>query len=128
MGRARIFALLLLVTQALAIPTRLKAPVPPFYRYTVVREMDYRGVNCAATTDPVPISTPNPVLESMDEPVVVSFDVGADGRTYSTYILSSDGKRNDHEILRIIQTWRFRPATCNGVPIDVEGSAGFGTF
>src|SRR5208283_1074689 len=100
MSRALIFALLSIVTQALAIPTNLKAPVPPFYRYTVVREMDYRGINCAATTEPTPISTPNPIFESVDTPIVVSFDVGADGRVYSMYILSSDG-RNDREVLRI---------------------------
>ncbi len=128
MGRALTFALFLLVAQALAIPTSLKTSVPPFHRYTIVREMDYQRISCARTTDPEPISTPNPVLESMDEPVVVNFIIGWNGEVYEPLMLSGENERDNREVLRIVKTWRFRPATCNEVPVDTAGSAGLGTF
>lgn len=128
MTRAFIFALLLMSVQVSAIPTGLKTPVPPLHRYTIIREMDYRGINCASTTAPVPVSTPDPILGSLVEPVVVNFIIGWDGQVYEPLVLSGDSERNDREVIRAVKLWRFRPATCNGVPVDTEGGVGLDTL
>lgn len=152
---ARITAFVLLLAsvasagQVSALPTFPHNTVPPLHRYTVVREIAYRVIPttsfgsttssisivkdpataaCANTAEPEPITTANPVLGEMSEPVVVSFIVGTDGRVYSPIVLSSDGQRNDREAMRAVRTWRYRPGTCNGVPVESEGSVGFGTF
>lgn len=128
MNRVPILVLLLAAAQALAVPAKLTISARSFHRYTIVREMEYRGMDCEESTKPEPVMTANPVLEEMNEPVLVNFIVGEDGRTYEPIILSGDGPRNDSEVLRVVKTWRFRPATCNGVPSNTEGSAGFETF
>ena len=148
MARITVFVLLL-ASIASALPALPHHSAPDFHRYTVVRETYYRVVPttsygnttssisivkdpataaCADTADPEPVSTTNPVLGAVNEPVVISFIVGTDGRVYSPIIMSSDGQRNDREVLRAVRTWRYRPGTCNGVPVESEGSVGFGTF
>ncbi len=131
MGRTLIFALLLIVTQALAVPVS-----PKFFRefdhYVVYRETGYLPLNatylslpeCENTTDPRPITTPNPILEGMPSPVIVNFIIGSDGRVYEPFVLLANAK-NEQEVLRAVKTWRFHPATCNGTPFAVEDTTLF---
>jgi TonB family protein len=82
---------------------------------------------CEDTKPPQALATPNPLMapagaESM---VKVSFIVGTDGRVHSPLILQSAGTVGDRTVLRTVRTWRYRPATCNGVPTESEGNIEF---
>jgi TonB family protein len=57
--------------------------------------------------------------------VKVSFIIGADGRVHSPLILESAGPVGDRSVLQTVRAWRYRPATCNGVPTETEGKIEF---
>ncbi len=57
--------------------------------------------------------------------VKVSFIIGADGRVHSPLILVSGGPAGDRNVLQTVRAWRYRPATCNGVPTETEGKIEF---
>ncbi len=82
---------------------------------------------CADTQPPEALTTPNPLLVPVaaGAKVKVSFIVGADGRVHSPIILQSSGVLGDRNILQTVRNWRYRPATCNGVPIETEGRIEF---
>lgn len=84
--------------------------------------------NCENTEPPQPLTTPQPLLmlpESAQQKVKVSFIVGSDGRVHSPLILESAGTAGDRSVLRAVQHWRYRPATCNGMPTESEGKIEF---
>jgi TonB family protein len=82
---------------------------------------------CEDTRPPQALTTPDPLLVQAGAgfKVKVSFIVGADGRVHSPLILQSGGPVGDHNVLRTVRTWRYRPATCNGVPTEAEGKIEF---
>ena len=82
---------------------------------------------CAETQAPQALATPNPMLVagSSGRKVKVNFVIGTDGRVHSPLILESGGWLGDRDVLRAIRTWRYRPATCNGVPTEAEGNVEF---
>lgn len=74
-----------------------------------------------ALTTPAPLALP--LAASLK--IKVSFIIGADGRVHSPLILQSAGPVGDRSVLRTVRTWRYRPATCNGVPTEAEGKIEF---
>jgi len=74
-----------------------------------------------ALTTPAPLALP--LAASLK--IKVSFIIGADGRVHSPLILQSAGPAGDRSVLRTVRTWRYRPATCNGVPTEAEGKIEF---
>jgi len=64
--------------------------------------------HCQATQPPQALTTPNPLMlpAAAGVKIKVSFIIGADG-------------------LRAVRIWRYRPATCNGVPTETEGKIEF---
>lgn len=82
---------------------------------------------CEDTQAPQALATPNPLLLPLGaaQKVKVSFIIGADGRVHSPLILQSAGPVGDRNVLRTVRTWRYRPATCNGVPMETEGKIEF---
>jgi TonB family protein len=88
--------------------------------------------SCEAAQPPEALATPDPLVGS---PVVgspaeaitttVSFIVGTDGRVHSPLILESLGPSGDRLVLDAVRSWRYRPATCNGVPTEVEAKIAF---
>jgi TonB family protein len=82
---------------------------------------------CEDTQPPQALTTPDPMLlpAAVGAKVKVSFIVGADGRVHSPLILQSAGPVGDRNVLRTVRTWRYRPATCNGVPTEAEGKIEF---
>ena len=82
---------------------------------------------CEDTQPPEALTTPDPLLVPAGPAlkVKVSFIVGADGRVHSPLILQSAGPAGDSNVLRTVRTWRYRPATCNGVPTEAEGKIEF---
>lgn len=82
---------------------------------------------CSGIEAPQALTTPDPFLTTLDsEPKVkVNFIIGTDGRVHSPLILQSGGRLGDRDVLRAVRTWRYRPATCNGVPTEAEGNVEF---
>jgi TonB family protein len=82
---------------------------------------------CQAVQPPEALTTPNPMLgvAAYGRKVKVSFIVGTDGRVHSLLILESAGLSGDRDVLQVVRSWRYRPATCNGVPTEIEGKVEF---
>jgi TonB family protein len=82
---------------------------------------------CQDVQLPQALTTPDPLLLSARDrmKVKVSFIIGTDGRVHSPLILESAGPTGDRRILQTVRTWRYRPATCNGVPTETEGKIEF---
>jgi TonB family protein len=85
------------------------------------------SARCEASRPPEALTTPNPLLDSngLRAQVTVSFIVGTDGHVHSPLILDSLGPSEDRTVLEAVRSWRYRPATCNGVPTEVEGKIAF---
>ena len=83
--------------------------------------------NCEATRPPEALATPSPLLDSpnLNTKIKVSFIIGTDGRVHSPFILESAGSSEDRLVLDTVRSWRYRPATCNGVPTEAEARIGF---
>lgn len=82
---------------------------------------------CEQVEAPVALATPDPLFISSgsEKTVKVSFIIGTDGRVHSPLILESAGLSGDRRVLDTVRTWRYRPATCNGVPTETEGKIEF---
>lgn len=82
---------------------------------------------CEDTRQPEALTTPDPLIvpAAAGMKVKVSFIVGADGRVHSPLILQSVGPVGDRNVLQTVRAWRYRPATCNGVPTEAEGKIEF---
>lgn len=82
---------------------------------------------CEKVQPPQPLTTPDPLFtfSNQSEKVKVSFIVGTDGRVHSPLILESAGLAGDRQVLETVRTWRYHPATCNGVPTETEGKIEF---
>jgi len=82
---------------------------------------------CADVQPPQALTTPDPLLTpaASGRKVKVSFIIGTDGRVHSPLILESAGLAGDRRVLQTVRTWRYRPATCNGVPTETEGKIEF---
>lgn len=92
-----------------------------------VPHISSRSSSCGEVQPPEALATPNPLFtpNSRGRRVKVSFIIGTDGRVHSPLILESAGMLGDWHVLRTVRTWRYRPATCNGVPTETEGKVEF---
>jgi TonB family protein len=82
---------------------------------------------CEDSQPPEALTTPDPLMvpAAHGAKVKVSFIIGADGRVHSPLILQSAGTVGDRNVLQTVRAWRYRPATCNGVPTEAEGKIEF---
>jgi len=82
---------------------------------------------CAAVEPPLALTTPDPLFTTAanGRKVKISFIIGTDGRVHSPLILESAGAAGDRRVLQTVRAWRYRPATCNGVPTETEGKVEF---
>jgi TonB family protein len=82
---------------------------------------------CEDVQPPEALTTPDPLFttSARGQKVKVSFIIGTDGRVHSPLILESAGLAGDRHVLQTVRTWRYRPATCNGVPTETEGKIEF---
>lgn len=91
--------------------------------------VDVRGTSshsdCREVQPPQALATPNPLFVPNDGKVKVSFIVGVDGRVHSPLILESAGLSGDRHVLETVRRWKYRPATCNGIPSETEGKVEF---
>jgi len=135
MVRGFILVLLAVVAQATPVTPRIPPRLPNWgfvvrvEEYKAITNTDYGDTTgkdlffpaCAHTTDPTPLYTPNPTLQEGPD-VAMSLIVGVDGRPFAGFVLSgSDNDFNVRAIFGAMEKWRFRPATCNGVPTESQG-------
>jgi TonB family protein len=82
---------------------------------------------CEVVQPPQPVTTPDPLftLSSQGRKIKVSFIIGTDGRVHSPLILESAGLAGDRHVLETLRRWRYRPATCDGIPTEIEGKIEF---
>ena len=83
--------------------------------------------SCGDVQPPQALTTPAPLMirSLTSAKVKVSFIIGTDGHVHSPLILESAGTTRDRNVLRTVRTWKYRPATCNGVPTEAEGKIEF---
>jgi hypothetical protein len=83
--------------------------------------------SCEAVQPPEALATPDPLLGAAGQTtkITVSFIIGTDGRVHSPLILQGLGPSEDRLVLDVVSSWRYRPATCNGVPTEAEGKIAF---
>ncbi len=46
--------------------------------------------------------------------------IGTDGRPRDLNIVKSIDAASDAEAIRAVSNWRFEPATCDGLPVNVK--------
>lgn len=90
-------------------------------------EFDRTSQKCELVQAPEALATPDPLLNPTDpdSKVAVSFVIGIDGRVHSPVILESAGSSEDDRVLRALRLWRYRPATCNAAPTEMESKVEF---
>ncbi len=83
--------------------------------------------SCDPVQPPEALATPDPLIDLSvaRTKVTVSFIVGTDGRVHSPLILEGLGGFQDRIVLDALRSWRYRPATCNGVPTEAEAKIAF---
>jgi TonB family protein len=128
-----------LVALATITPAQRAGPATPEYQghrliTAVTRASQFVDVvhvssrpTCQQVQPPGALETPSPLFRpaTRDEKVIVSFIVGTDGRVHSPLILQSAGLAGDRRVLQTVRTWKYRPATCNGIPTEIEGKVEF---
>ena len=82
---------------------------------------------CEDIQPPEALTTPDPLFSPLERGrrIKVSFIIGTDGRVHSPLILESAGYAGDRHVLQTVRSWKYRPATCNGVPMETEGKVEF---
>ncbi|MCI0348436.1 MAG: energy transducer TonB [Acidobacteriales bacterium] len=77
---------------------------------------------CDVVTFPKPEHTPDPDYPDprFSGTVALTGEVGLDGRLHNAAVLQTAGSRMDSAALEAVRQWRFKPATCKGVPIPFE--------
>lgn len=79
---------------------------------------------CESTRGPEALATPDPLIADPGA-TTISFIIGIDGRVYSPLVLESADPANDQPVIAAVRSWRYRPATCNGVPSESEAKVEF---
>ncbi len=82
-------------------------------------------VNCFTPIQPtIALSalSPPPPTESFTGTIVVSVSaaVGSDGRVHNPKVVSEPRLQFDKPAVAAVQEWRFKPASCDGQPIESE--------
>jgi len=105
---------------------RLSGTVTRASQFIDVPHSNWRWT-CERVQTPVALATPDPLLTpaGRGQRVLVSFIIGTDGRVHSPLILESAGMAGDRHVIETVRGWRYRPATCNGVPTETEGKIEF---
>jgi len=55
----------------------------------------------------------------------IRFVIGVDGRLHKLAVVNSAGRAADSKAFNALRQWRYEPATCNGVPMEAEGTVEF---
>jgi TonB family protein len=81
---------------------------------------------CPAVLPPKPLATPLPALPKAGRGnLKIRFVIGVDGRLHKLAVVNSAGRTADSKAFNALRQWRYEPATCNGVPMEAEGTVEF---
>ena len=81
------------------------------------------GANsCQQFTAPEPVSTREPLDFGSDATARLNFVVNANGQVNGVVILGVNGQLDQQALVEAVIGWRFRPATCDGAPVDSEAT------
>ena len=61
------------------------------------------------------------------KPIVVDFIVGRDGSVEKPVVLEGSDPAVNGNVVGMIRGWRYRPALCDGLPIEAEGRVELGS-
>jgi TonB family protein len=90
------------------------------------------SVNCLS-----PIKSPTAVYDPDPErprtsggqtPVVINMVVGTDGKTHDLRVTSAPNRDFDKAALEAVRHWTFKPATCDGEPVEVRIAVDINSF
>ena len=81
------------------------------------------GANaCEQFTAPEAVSTREPLDFGADASARLNFVVSASGHVNGVVLLGLSGQLDQQALVEAVIGWRFRPATCDGAPIDSEAT------
>jgi TonB family protein len=81
---------------------------------------------CPVILPPKPLATPLPAFPKAGHgELKIRFVIGTDGRLHKLAIVNSAGRTADSNAVKTLRQWRYKPATCNGVPTEAEGTVEF---
>ena len=81
---------------------------------------------CSATLPPKPLATPLPAFQKVGRAnLKIRFVIGVDGRLHKMAVVNSAGRAADSKAVNALRQWRYKPAMCNGVPMEAEGTVEF---
>jgi TonB family protein len=89
------------------------------------------GGDARNTTIAFPIFYPNPIvrdhslLPASERQVIVDVKLNAGGEVINDNLVSGIGNDLDRMAIDIVKTWRFQPATVNGMPVPSEAEVIF---
>ena len=64
---------------------------------------------------------PDPTFDEGKRPAILLVTIGTDGLVHDAKIVqSSDSSRADANALKAVKSWKYKPATQDGVPIVVQ--------
>jgi TonB family protein len=82
--------------------------------------------SCPAIRPPRPLATPLPAFRKAGQTnLKIRFVIGVDGRLHKMAVVTSAGRAADSKAVDALRQWRYTPATCNGVPMEAEGTVEF---
>jgi TonB family protein len=74
---------------------------------------------------PKPAVTERGLLPAAEEKIVVDVKVDEEGAVVSETLVKGLGNRLDEIVLETVKTWRFQPATVNGMPVESDAEIVF---
>jgi len=77
---------------------------------------------CDQFTAPEAVSTREPLDFGADASARLNFVVSASGHVNGVVILGASGQLDQQALVEAVIGWRFRPALCDGAPIDSEAT------
>lgn len=81
---------------------------------------------CPAVLPPKPLATPLPTFPKAGHGnLKIHFVIGTDGRLHKLAVLNSAGRVADSKAVNTLRQWRYKPAMCNGIPMEAEGTVEF---
>ena len=82
--------------------------------------------SCPTMRPPRPLATPLPTFQKAGRTnLKIRFVIGVDGRLHKMAVVSSAGRAADSKAVDALRQWRYKPAVCNGVPMEAEGTVEF---
>jgi hypothetical protein len=82
---------------------------------------EYAEASCAAFTPPQAISERAPIGLENDTKAKLNFVITRDGDVGAIVVLHLSAG-DERDLIGAVMGWRFRPAMCNGIPIDAEAN------